>query len=86
MKKSPFLLSLLALALLAIPSSAARTGHAVYRHGVFAYEGEIFVDGEALPHGWYGSSESDAQFVDDVHFEGPGMIHAGNFPTMMILR
>ena len=47
---------------------------------------EIVVDGEPLPHGWYGSSDSAAKHVDDVHFEGPGMIHAGSFPTMMILR
>lgn len=61
-------------------------GHVRLEAGAKAIVKEIFVDGEALPHGWYGSSESDAQFVDDVHFEGPGMIHAGNFPTMMILR
>ena len=47
---------------------------------------EIVLDGEPLPHGWYGSSDSAAKHVDDVHFEGPGMIHAGSFPTMMILR
>lgn len=51
-----------------------------------AYVDEIFVDGEPLRHGWHGSSESDAQFVDDAHFEGPGMIYAGKIPTMMILR
>ena len=65
-----------------IPSYA----HVRLEDGVKAIAKEILVDGEELPHGWYGSSESDAQFVDDVHFEGPGMIHAGNFPTMMILR
>ncbi len=49
---------------------------------------EIVVEGEPLPHGWYGSSDSilPVNFVDDVHFEGPGRIHAGNFPSMMILR
>ena len=49
---------------------------------------EIVVDGEPLPHGWYGSSDSilPVTFVDDVHFEGTGRIHAGNFPSMMILR
>ncbi|MBQ3810827.1 MAG: hypothetical protein II839_08440 [Kiritimatiellae bacterium] len=47
---------------------------------------EILVAGEPLAHGWYGSSESDAQFVDDIHFEGLGKIHAGSFPTMMILK
>ena len=65
-----------------IPSHA----HVRLEAGVKAVVKEIFVAGEALPHGWYGSSDSDAQFVDDVHFEGPGMVHAGSFPTMMILK
>ena len=61
-------------------------GHVRLEAGVRAVVKDIFVAGEALPHGWYGSSDSDAQFVDDVHFEGPGMVHAGSFPTMMILK
>ena len=65
-----------------IPSA----GHVRLEAGVRAIAKEILVAGEPLAHGWYGSSESDAQFADDVHFEGPGMVHAGSFPTMMILR
>ncbi len=65
-----------------IPSFA----HVRLEEGAKAVVKEIFVCGEALPHGWYGSSDSAAKHVDDVHFEGPGMIHAGSFPTMMILR
>ena len=50
----------------------------------------LFVCGEPMPNGYYGSSEaalvhSDIN-VDDVHFEGPGVLWAGVRPTMMILR
>ena len=50
----------------------------------------LFVCGEPMPNGYYGSSEaalvhSDLN-VDDVHFEGPGVLWAGVRPTMMILR
>ena len=43
-----------------------------------------------MPNGYYGSSEaalvhSDIN-VDDVHFEGPGVLWAGVRPTMMIFR
>ncbi len=67
-----------------IPSYA----HVRLEDGVKAIAKEILVDGEELPHGWYGPSDSlfPVNFVDDVHFEGTGRIHAGNFPTMMILR
>ena len=67
-----------------IPSYA----HVRLEEGVKAVVKEILVDGEAAPHGWYGSSDSllPVDFVDDVHFEGTGRIHAGSFPTMMILR
>lgn len=61
-------------------------GHVRLEAGVRAVVREILVAGEPLPHGWYGSSDSAAKHVDDVHFEGPGMIHAGSFPTMMILK
>ena len=51
---------------------------------------KLFVCGEAMPNGYYGSSEaalvhSDIN-VDDVHFEGPGVLWAGVRPTMMIFR
>ena len=61
-------------------------GHVRLEAGAKPVVKDILVAGEPLAHGWYGSSESSAKFVDDVHFEGPGMIHAGSFPTMMILR
>ena len=53
---------------------------------------KLFVCGEAMPNGYYGSSEAaDAHptaeiYVDDVHFEGPGILWAGIRPTMMIFR
>ena len=61
-------------------------GHVRLEAGVRAVVREILVAGEPLAHGWYGSSDSAAKHVDDVHFEGSGMIHAGSFPTMMILK
>ena len=67
-----------------IPSYA----HVRLEEGVKAVVKEILVAGEELPHGWYGSSDAllPVDFVDDVHFEGTGRIHAGSFPTMMILK
>ena len=46
----------------------------------------LLIDGEPLPNGYYGSSESTAANVDDVHFEGPGVLWAGVRPTMLILK
>ena len=67
-----------------IPSYA----HVRLEEGVKAVVKEILVAGEELPHGWYGSSDAllPVDFVDDVHFEGTGRIHAGSFPTMMIFK
>ena len=61
-------------------------GHVRIEAGAKPVVKEILVAGEPLPHGWYGSSDSPAKFVDDVHFEGSGMIHAGSFPSMLILK
>jgi hypothetical protein len=46
----------------------------------------LFVDGEPMPNGYYGSSASGAENDDDVHFEGPGVLWAGIRPTMLIFR
>ena len=47
---------------------------------------KLFVNGKPMPNGYYGSSVSTADIVDDVHFEGPGVLWAGVRPTMMILK
>ncbi|MBQ3809257.1 MAG: hypothetical protein II839_00385 [Kiritimatiellae bacterium] len=36
--------------------------------------GRLFVDGRSMPRGTYGSSESDAENVDDNHFAGTGKV------------
>ena len=46
----------------------------------------LFVGGKALERGTWGSSASAAENVDDVHFDGPGILTVGIPPTMMILR
>ena len=52
----------------------------------------LLVDGEPMPNGYYGSSEASIAhptmdvIVDDVHFEGPGVLWAGIRPTMLILK
>ena len=46
----------------------------------------LIVNGERMPNGYYGSSDSAAEIVDDVHFEGPGVLWAGIRPTMLILN
>ena len=52
----------------------------------------LVVNGERMPNGYYGSSEAASAhpdtnvIVDDVHFEGPGVLWAGIRPTMMILK
>ncbi len=46
----------------------------------------LVVNGEPMPNGYYGSSDSAAEIVDDVHFEGPGVLWAGVRPTMLILK
>ena len=50
----------------------------------------LFVCGEPMPNGYYGSSEAALArpdiIVDDIHFEGPGVLWAGVRPTMMIFR
>lgn len=47
---------------------------------------KLFIAGEPMPNGYYGSSESGAENADDVHFEGPGILWAGVRPAMLILR
>ena len=45
-----------------------------------------------MPNGYYGSSEAATAnpdtpvVVDNVHFEGPGVLWAGIRPTMMIFK
>ena len=46
----------------------------------------LFVGGKALERGTWGSSASAAENVDDVHFDGPGILTVGIPPTMMIFR
>ena len=52
----------------------------------------LLVNGEPMPNGYYGSSEASIAhptvdvIVDDVHFEGPGVLWAGVRPTMLILK
>lgn len=67
-----------------IPSFA----HVRLEEGVKAVVKDFLVDGEALPHGWYGSSDHllPVNFVDDVHFEGSGILVVGIPPTLMLLR
>ena len=54
------------------------------------YVRELVIGGRTMPHGYYGSSEAAVVHpdinVDDVHFEGPGVLWAGVLPTMMIFR
>lgn len=53
---------------------------------------KLFVGGKPMPNGYYGSSEAaDAHpaadvVVDDVHFEGSGLLWAGVRPTMLIFK
>ena len=60
--------------------------HAHVRLETNASAGKLFLDGTPMPNGYYGSSESAAANVDDVHFEGPGILWAGVRPTMLILK
>ena len=52
----------------------------------------LLIDGEPMPNGYYGSSEAATAnpdtpvVVDNVHFEGPGVLWAGIRPTMMIFK
>ena len=46
----------------------------------------LTIAGAIMPNGYYGSSDSAADIVDDVHFEGPGVLWAGIRPTMLILK
>ena len=46
----------------------------------------LFVGGKALERGTWGSSASAAENVDDVHFDGSGILTVGIPPTMMIFR
>ena len=53
---------------------------------------KLYVAGEPMPNGYYGSSEAAAAHptadvvVDDVHFEGTGLLWAGVRPTMLIFK
>ena len=48
------------------------------------------VDGVAQPRGTYGATGSGAQFIDDDHFAGPGVLEVlrddSVNPTMLIMR
>jgi hypothetical protein len=66
--------------------------HAHVRLDANAEAARLLIDGEPMPNGYYGSSEAAAAnldthvVVDDVHFEGTGILWAGIRPTMLILR
>ena len=36
--------------------------------------GKLYINDESMPRGTWGSSESSAEFVDDFHFYGPGVL------------
>ena len=50
---------------------------------------KLFVNGRSLPRGTYGASGSDAEFADDVHFAGTGVLTVRTDelrrPTIVIL-
>ena len=47
---------------------------------------ELCFGDSAASSGTWGSSESSAEHVDDVHFEGPGVLTVGVHVSLMILR
>lgn len=51
---------------------------------------KLFINGESVPRGTYGSSSSDAEFVDDEHFVGDGIVQVLSDevlrPTSIIIR
>jgi len=46
----------------------------------------LTLDGVVQDIGTYGSSESAAQYKDDEHFTGPGVLRVGRLGTMVVLR
>lgn len=51
---------------------------------------KLFINGESVPRGTYGSSSSSAEFVDDEHFVGDGIVQVLSDevlrPTTIIIR
>ena len=66
--------------------------HAHVRLDANAEAARLVIAGEPMPNGYYGSSEAATAnpdtpvVVDNVHFEGPGVLWAGIRPTMMIFK
>lgn len=75
------------LAIAAVPGPTLDRDQNVYFEDIGGHAGKLklpvdaeetcfkcYVDGVALPRGTYGSSESDADFIDDAHFAGAGVL------------